>query len=183
MVGQGQNHQEGLKYVKTIVLGGPMRPLLHHNLPMRTPNKEHAPSKQNNIPKREASKSPTLLIANTLLTTLDLDLEEVGYTNIMYQPWCIRYLELEQAQSYELKYGLIHLLPKFHGLVGNIQQFGVREFAASRVVNEILKNKITEMTSLVRQLAIRQHQISPLMAMNNIQFQENVFDTSQDIQT
>ncbi|RDX79983.1 hypothetical protein CR513_39527, partial [Mucuna pruriens] len=39
------------------------------------------------------------------------DLEGVGYTYV-------RYLELEHAQSYELKFVLIHLLSKFHGLVG-----------------------------------------------------------------
>ncbi|RDX91565.1 hypothetical protein CR513_26435, partial [Mucuna pruriens] len=88
----------------------------------------------------------------------------------------------EQAQSYELKYGLIDLLPKFHGLAsedpqshlkefhGNIQQFGVRGFVASKVVisNQRLENKITELTSLVRQLAIRQHHISPPMKMCGI---------------
>ncbi|RDX86696.1 hypothetical protein CR513_31945, partial [Mucuna pruriens] len=41
----------------------------------------------------------------------------------------------------------------------NTQQFGVRGSAASRVVNKI-GEKITELTSLVRQLAIGQHHIS-----------------------
>ncbi|RDY14624.1 hypothetical protein CR513_00276, partial [Mucuna pruriens] len=57
-----------------------------------------------------------------------------------------------------------HLISK---TVDNTQQFSVRGFAASRVVNEIfiadnqrLKNKITELTSLVRQLAIGQYHIS-----------------------
>ncbi|RDX82479.1 hypothetical protein CR513_36718, partial [Mucuna pruriens] len=45
-------------------------------------------------------------------------LKELVTLDIMYQPWCIRYPKLEQAQSYEFKYGLIHLLPKFHGLAG-----------------------------------------------------------------
>ncbi|RDX72417.1 hypothetical protein CR513_48100, partial [Mucuna pruriens] len=89
---------------------------------------------------------------------------------------------------------------------------------ASKIVNEVvvvdnqrLENKITKMTSLVRQLAIEQHYSSPLvkvcgmcasiehptnacltfsleelvkqMAMNNIQFQENESTTIQNLQT
>ncbi|RDY11680.1 hypothetical protein CR513_03613, partial [Mucuna pruriens] len=126
----------------------------------------------------------------------------------MCQPWCIGYPKLEQAQSYELKSALIHWWPKFHGFVGvdphkhlkkfhgkrnlisnmvsNTQQFGVMAFATSKVVNEVvvvgnqrLENKIIELTSLVRKLAIGQHH----MTTNNIQFQENVFSTSQNLQT
>ncbi|RDX85534.1 hypothetical protein CR513_33262, partial [Mucuna pruriens] len=153
--------------------------------------------------------------------------------NIMYQPWCIRYPKWEQAQSYEHKSGLTHLLPEFHGLVGNTQQFGIRGSSTSKIVNEVvvvdnqrLENKIIELTSLVRQLAIGQHhRIPPVrvcgmrasvehptnryqpppqfrpqqpmqhvekssleelvkqIATNNIQFQENVFATIQDLQT
>ncbi|RDX96448.1 hypothetical protein CR513_20890, partial [Mucuna pruriens] len=53
-------------------------------------------------------------------------------------------------------------------MTSNTQQFGTRKVAASKVVNEvatvdnkILDNKITELTSLVRQLAIGQHYTSP----------------------
>ncbi|RDX98247.1 hypothetical protein CR513_18857, partial [Mucuna pruriens] len=94
-------------------------------------------------------------------------LKELAILDIMYQPWCIRYLEWEQVQSSELKSGLTYLLPMFHGLVGSTQQFGVTESATPSVVNEVvvvgnqrLKNKITEVISLVKQLAIEQHHIS-----------------------
>ncbi|RDY00196.1 hypothetical protein CR513_16655, partial [Mucuna pruriens] len=136
---------------------------------------------------------------------------------MMYQPWCIRYLEWEQAQSYEHKFGLTHLFPEFHGLVSNTQQFGIRGSPTSKVVIEVVatdnqrfENKITELTSLVRQLAIGQHHSSPLM--RNIQlmpvplceklnlkdtnhylhldynnlcylYSKNVFATIQDLQT
>ncbi|RDX94572.1 hypothetical protein CR513_23032, partial [Mucuna pruriens] len=53
-------------------------------------------------------------------------------------------------------------------MVGNTQQFGVRETVSSKVVNDViiannqrLENKITKLTSLVRQLAIGQHHTSP----------------------
>ncbi|RDY07217.1 hypothetical protein CR513_08709, partial [Mucuna pruriens] len=46
-------------------------------------------------------------------------------------------------------------------MIGNTQQFDVRGSAASRIVNERLENKITELTSLVRQLAIGQYHTSP----------------------
>ncbi|RDX97560.1 hypothetical protein CR513_19647, partial [Mucuna pruriens] len=38
------------------------------------------------------------------------------------------YPQLEPAQSYELKSGLIHLLPKFHGLVGEDLHKHLKEF-------------------------------------------------------
>ncbi|RDX81564.1 hypothetical protein CR513_37737, partial [Mucuna pruriens] len=45
-------------------------------------------------------------------------LKELATPDVLYQPWCIQYPHLEPAQTYELKYGLIHLLSKFHGLAG-----------------------------------------------------------------
>ncbi|RDX93902.1 hypothetical protein CR513_23769, partial [Mucuna pruriens] len=43
-------------------------------------------------------------------------LKELAMLDVLYQPWCIQYPQLESTLSYELKSGLIHLLPKFHGL-------------------------------------------------------------------
>ncbi|RDX94579.1 hypothetical protein CR513_23018, partial [Mucuna pruriens] len=78
---------------------------------------------------------------------------------------CIRYPKSEQAQSYELQFELIHLLPEFHGLacedpqkhhkefhnarnlISNMQ-FGVRGSIVSRVVNEIIGQH--HISSLVR---------------------------------
>ncbi|RDY05211.1 hypothetical protein CR513_10997, partial [Mucuna pruriens] len=52
-------------------------------------------------------------------------------------------------------------------IASNTQQFGIREPNQSRMVNEIdatsnqrLENQLTELTSLVRQLAVSQHQPS-----------------------
>ncbi|RDX86910.1 hypothetical protein CR513_31691, partial [Mucuna pruriens] len=58
----------------------------------------------------------------------DRTLKELATSDVMYQPWCIQYLELEQVQSYELKSGLINLLPKFHGLVGKDPHKHLEEF-------------------------------------------------------
>ncbi|RDY04774.1 hypothetical protein CR513_11473, partial [Mucuna pruriens] len=46
----------------------------------------------------------------------DRTFKELATPDVVYQPWCIQYPQLEPAQTYELKSGLIHLLPKFHGL-------------------------------------------------------------------
>ncbi|RDX95743.1 hypothetical protein CR513_21686, partial [Mucuna pruriens] len=56
--------------------------------------------------------------------------------DVVYQLWCIRYPEFKQAQSYELKFGVIHLLPKFHGLVGEDPRKHLKEF---HVVCSILR--------------------------------------------
>ncbi|RDY00004.1 hypothetical protein CR513_16867, partial [Mucuna pruriens] len=55
-------------------------------------------------------------------------LKELATPHVMYQPWCIQYPQLEPAQTYELKSGLIHLLPKFHGLAGEDPHKHLKEF-------------------------------------------------------
>ncbi|RDX70124.1 hypothetical protein CR513_50666, partial [Mucuna pruriens] len=39
----------------------------------------------------------------------DRTLKELATPDVVYQPWCIQYPQLEPAQTYELKSGLIHL--------------------------------------------------------------------------
>ncbi|RDX86175.1 hypothetical protein CR513_32521, partial [Mucuna pruriens] len=58
----------------------------------------------------------------------DQTLKELTMPDVVYQPWCIQYLQLEPVQSYELKSSLIHLLPKFHGLVGEDPHKHLKEF-------------------------------------------------------
>ncbi|RDX61515.1 hypothetical protein CR513_60249, partial [Mucuna pruriens] len=58
----------------------------------------------------------------------DRTLKELATLDVVYQPWCIQYLQLEPAQTYELKSGLIHLLPKFHGLIGKDHHKHLKEF-------------------------------------------------------
>ncbi|RDY14005.1 hypothetical protein CR513_00991, partial [Mucuna pruriens] len=50
----------------------------------------------------------------------DRTLKELATPNV--------YPQLESAQTYELKSGLIHLLPKFHGLVGEDPHKHLKEF-------------------------------------------------------
>ncbi|KAI9087143.1 hypothetical protein K1719_030907 [Acacia pycnantha] len=53
-------------------------------------------------------------------------LKELGAPDVNYQPLCIQYPDL--AANFELKSGLIHLLPKFHGLVGECPIKHLKEF-------------------------------------------------------
>ncbi|RDX97476.1 hypothetical protein CR513_19749, partial [Mucuna pruriens] len=63
-------------------------------------------------------------------------LKELATPDVVYQPWCIQYPQLEPAQTYELKPGLqmlnwnqlIHLLPKFHGLAREDPHKHLKEF-------------------------------------------------------
>ncbi|RDX72365.1 hypothetical protein CR513_48165, partial [Mucuna pruriens] len=59
-------------------------------------------------------------------------LKELTTLDIMCQSWYIRYPKLEQAQSYELKTRLIHLLSKFHGLAGENPHNHLKEFHGTR---------------------------------------------------
>ncbi|RDY06998.1 hypothetical protein CR513_08942, partial [Mucuna pruriens] len=58
----------------------------------------------------------------------DRTLKELATLDLVYQPWCIQYPQLEPAQTYELKSDLIHLLPKFHGLAGEDPHKHLKEF-------------------------------------------------------
>ncbi|RDY14336.1 hypothetical protein CR513_00615, partial [Mucuna pruriens] len=58
----------------------------------------------------------------------DQTLKELATPDVVYQPWCIQYPQLEPTQSYELKSGLIHLFPKFHGLASEDPHKHLKEF-------------------------------------------------------
>ena len=65
---------------------------------------------------------PTERMANLHARTL----KELAALDITYQPLCIEYPEVDGA--FELKSGLIHLLPTFHGLVGEDPHKYLKEF-------------------------------------------------------
>ncbi|RDX88487.1 hypothetical protein CR513_29920, partial [Mucuna pruriens] len=58
----------------------------------------------------------------------DRMLKELTAPDVVYQPWCIQYPQLESAQTYELKSSLIYLLCKFHGLVGEDPNKHLKDF-------------------------------------------------------
>ncbi|RDX75737.1 hypothetical protein CR513_44353, partial [Mucuna pruriens] len=58
----------------------------------------------------------------------DRMLKELVTLDVVYQPWCIQYPQLEPAQTYELKSSLIHLLPKFHDLAREDPHKHLKEF-------------------------------------------------------
>ncbi|RDX69855.1 hypothetical protein CR513_50979, partial [Mucuna pruriens] len=58
----------------------------------------------------------------------DRTLKELATPDVVYQPWCIQYPQLEPTQSYELESGLIYLLPKFHGPAGEDPHKHLKEF-------------------------------------------------------
>ncbi|RDX82546.1 hypothetical protein CR513_36634, partial [Mucuna pruriens] len=60
--------------------------------------------------------------------TGSITLKELVTPDVVYQPLCIQYPQLEPAQTYELKSGLIHLLPKFHGVAGEDPHNHLKEF-------------------------------------------------------
>ncbi|RDX63183.1 Retrovirus-related Pol polyprotein from transposon 17.6, partial [Mucuna pruriens] len=68
------------------------------------------------------------LFVGAFLTPRSLWSSSSAIQLLVYQPWCIQYPQLEPAQTYELKSGLIHLLPKFHGLAGEDPHKHLKEF-------------------------------------------------------
>ncbi|RDX77248.1 hypothetical protein CR513_42656, partial [Mucuna pruriens] len=85
---------------------------------------------------RQIHQIHTLPIGTGLTTSVepeqmennDRTLKELATPDVVYQPWCIQYPQLEPTQTYELKSGLIHLLPKFRGLAGEDPHKHLKEF-------------------------------------------------------
>ncbi|RDX70968.1 hypothetical protein CR513_49731, partial [Mucuna pruriens] len=73
------------------------------------------------------NSSPITNTSDSLENNNKRTLKELATPDV-YQPWCIQYPQLEVVQTYELKSGLIHLLPKFHGLVGEDPHKHLKEF-------------------------------------------------------
>ncbi|RDX86067.1 hypothetical protein CR513_32649, partial [Mucuna pruriens] len=71
----------------------------------------------------------------------DRTLKELATPDVVYQPWCIQYPQLEPAQTYELKSGLIHMLPKFHGLAGEDPHKHLKEFHVG-MLEDYIKMKV-----------------------------------------
>ncbi|XP_061347742.1 uncharacterized protein LOC133293222 [Gastrolobium bilobum] len=53
-------------------------------------------------------------------------LRQLAAAEVNYQPFCIHYLDLDT--DFKLQSGLIHLLPKFHGLAGEDPYKNLKEF-------------------------------------------------------
>jgi len=62
----------------------------------------------------------------TMANNNNRTLKELAAPDVNYQTLCIQYLEVEV--SFVLKIGLIHLLPRFHGLVGEDPHKHLKEF-------------------------------------------------------
>ncbi|RDY05524.1 hypothetical protein CR513_10638, partial [Mucuna pruriens] len=71
----------------------------------------------------------------------DCTLKELARPDVVYQSWCIKYLQLEPTQLYELKFGLVHLLLKFHGLVGEDPHKRLKEFHVG-IPEDYIKMKV-----------------------------------------
>ena len=56
----------------------------------------------------------------------DRTLKELATPDVTYQPLCIEHPELDA--SFELKSSFIHLLPTFHGFVGEDPHKHLKEF-------------------------------------------------------
>nr|KYP41233.1 hypothetical protein KK1_037397 [Cajanus cajan] len=75
---------------------------------------------------QSCSSSETDSKFDIMANNRELTLKELVTPNVVYQPWCVQYPD--NQTNYELKSGLIHLLPKFHGLAGEDPHKHLNEF-------------------------------------------------------
>lgn len=68
----------------------------------------------------------TLEIVDTMANPNNRTLRELATPDVAQQPMCIQYPDIDAP--FELRSGLIHLLPKFHGLAGEDPHKHLKEF-------------------------------------------------------
>ncbi|XP_073137149.1 uncharacterized protein [Henckelia pumila] len=66
----------------------------------------------------EGDEHQTENLEEDMAANANLSLRQLGNPNLNQKPLCITFPTLEANATFELKSGLIHLLPSFHGLVG-----------------------------------------------------------------
>ncbi|RDX90328.1 hypothetical protein CR513_27828, partial [Mucuna pruriens] len=76
--------------------------------------------------KPEIANNP--LYESELMENNNRTSKELATPNVLYQPWCIQYPQLEPPHSYVLKSEFIHLMPKFHDLAGEDSHKYLKEF-------------------------------------------------------
>ena len=87
---------------------------------------------------RKNSNEHNLAFDSLLASDSNLEEEEVmagnqtlkvpAAPNLNQQPLCITFPTLDATTTFELKFGLIHLLPTFHGLTGEDPHKHLKEF-------------------------------------------------------
>jgi len=71
-----------------------------------------------------SSSSPTTVVSPLFGIMDERTLRELAAPDVSFQTMCIQYLD----GQCELKFGLMHLLPKFHGLAGEDTHKHLKEF-------------------------------------------------------
>ena len=72
-------------------------------------------------------------------------LKELAASDLNQQPLCITFPTLDATTTFELKYGLIPLLPTFHGLAGEDPHKHLKEFhvvCMSMTPTEVIEEQI-----------------------------------------
>ncbi|RDX91425.1 hypothetical protein CR513_26598, partial [Mucuna pruriens] len=77
---------------------------------------------------RRLRRTRNLIVNNSRSSDSALNLTRTGHSRCGVSTLVHSNPQLESAQTYELKSGLIHLLPKFHGLVGEDPHKHLKEF-------------------------------------------------------
>ena len=92
---------------------------------------EASPSRYTESPSRfnavvELSRENEPKLVENMANTANKSLKELATLDLNHQPLCIDYPDLDT--SFELRSGLIHLLPTFRGLVGEDPHKHLKEF-------------------------------------------------------
>ncbi|RDX82897.1 hypothetical protein CR513_36262, partial [Mucuna pruriens] len=96
-------------------------------------NVGHSSGSFNSVAKADTFENKPEIVDNPLYKLEPMEnnnrtLKELATPDVLYHPWCIQYPQLELARLYELKSRFIHLLPKFHNLIGEDPYKHLKEF-------------------------------------------------------
>ncbi|XP_068636081.1 uncharacterized protein [Aristolochia californica] len=98
-------------------------------------------SEENNLPLDSPFDSESYLEEEEVMAR-NRTLKELATLDLNQQPLCIMFPTLDATSTFELKSGLIHLLPTFHGLAGEDPHKHLKEFHV--VCTSMIPMEITE---------------------------------------
>ena len=104
-------------------------------------------------------------------------LKELATPNLDQQPLCIQYPNLEVA--FELKSGLIHLLPTFHGFAGEDPNKHLKEFHV--VCSSMRPTGVTKKANKVESLPILSSRFSKRMALLSTIWDHHYLEWDEEI--
>ncbi|XP_073153605.1 uncharacterized protein [Henckelia pumila] len=107
----------------------PQKRIFRKRIILRSGDRQNfSPTTERNSTESRRGRTSSENLEEEMAANANLSLRQFGTPDLNQQPLCITFPTLEANATFELKSGLINLLPSFHGLVGEDPHKNLMEF-------------------------------------------------------